>query len=125
MKHATPFSKVLWIVGTLTAIGCSSGKGSKQQDEDNDAVTPATGTWTLTDEDGTVINGREDVAISGLSTSNDVVLSGDDLAVSTGFTGVSEKRIFTFEGSYDSDLGAGLPLRDQLIFPVYNLGAIT
>ena len=95
------------------------------KDEDNDPVTPASGTWTLTDEDGDVINSREDVAISGLSTSNDVVLSGDDLAVSPGFAGVSEKRIFTFEGTYDSDLGAGLPLKDQLVFPVYNLGAIT
>ena len=95
------------------------------KDEDNDPVTPASGTWTLTDEDGTVINSREDIEISGLSTSNDVVLSGDDLAVSSGFAGVSEKRIFTFEGTYNSDLGVGLPLKDQLIFPVYNLGAIT
>jgi len=95
------------------------------KDEDNDPVTPATGTWTLTDEDGTVINSREDVAIGSLDTSVDVVLSADDLAVSSGFTGVSEKRIFTFEGTYNSDLGVGLPLKDQLIFPVYNLGAIT
>jgi len=95
------------------------------KDEDNDPVTPATGTWTLTDEDGTVINSREDEVISSLDTSVDVVLSGDDLAVSAGFSGVSEKRIFTFEGTYNSDLGAGLPLRDQLVFPVFNLGAIT
>ena len=94
-------------------------------DEDNDAVTPATGTWTLTDADGTVINSREDVVISSLDTSVDVVLSGDDLAVSSGFSGISEKRIFTFEGTYNSDLGVGLPLKDQLVFPVYNLGAIT
>ena len=94
-------------------------------DEDNDPVTPATGTWTLTDEDGTVINSREDEVISSLDTSVDVVLSGDDLAVSDGFTGKSEWRIFTFEGTYNSDLGVGLPLRDQLKFPVYNLGAIT
>lgn len=95
------------------------------KDEDDDAVTPATGTWTLTDEDGAVINSREDVVISSLDTSVDVVLSGNDLAVSSGFSGVSENRIFTFEGTYNSDLGVGLPLKDQLIFPVYNLGAIT
>lgn len=94
-------------------------------DEDDDPVTPASGTWTLTDEDGTVINSREDEVISSLDTSVDVVLSGDDLAVSSGFTGNAESRIFTFEGTYNSDLGAGLPLRDQLKFPVYNLGAVT
>jgi hypothetical protein len=94
-------------------------------DEDNGPVVPATGTWTLTDEDGSVINTREDEVISGLASSVDIVLSGNDLAISAGFTGVSEKRIFTFEGTYNSDLGVGLPLRDQLIFPVYNLGAVT
>ena len=93
-------------------------------DEDNDPVTPATGTWTLTDANGTVINSREDVAISGLDSSIDIVLSGDDLAISAGFSGNSELRIFTFEGTYNSDLGVGLPLRDQLEFPVFNLGAI-
>ena len=95
------------------------------KDENNDPVTPATGTWTLTDEDGTVINSRENVVISSLDTSVDVVLSGDDLAVSSEFGGISEMRIFTFEGTYNSDLGSGLPLRDQLTFPVFNLGAVT
>jgi len=53
-----------------------------------------------------------------------VVLSGDDLALSAGFTGDSEKRVFTFEGTYDSALGTDLPLRDQLVFPVFNLAAV-
>jgi hypothetical protein len=93
-------------------------------DEENDPVVPSTGTWTLTDESGNVINNREDEVISGLAASVDIVLSGDDLAVSSGFAGISESRIFTFEGTYNSSLGVGLPLRDQLKFPVYNLGAI-
>jgi len=54
-----------------------------------------------------------------------VALSGDDLALSAGFAGNAEKRIFTVEATYNSDLGVGLPLRDQLEFPVFNLGAIT
>lgn len=94
-------------------------------DENDNPVTPKTGTWTWTDEDGTPINNREDETISGLSTENTIVLSGDDLALSDGFTGISEKRFFLFEGTYDSDLGSDLPLKDQLEIPVYNLKAIT
>jgi hypothetical protein len=94
------------------------------KDENDDAVPPASGTWTLTDGDGNVINSREDVALSGLAAEMSVVLSGDDLALADGFSGNSESRIFTVEATYNSDLGVGLPLRDQLEFPVYNLGAV-
>ena len=47
------------------------------------AVTPEVGsvTWCLTDKNGTIINDREDVAITSAS-SMTIVLSGDDLAVS-------------------------------------------
>jgi hypothetical protein len=93
-------------------------------DENGDAIAPASATWTLTDGDGSVINGKEDVALSGLAAEMSVVLSGDDLALADGFSGNSERRIFTLKATYNSDLGAGLPLLDQLEFPVYNLGAI-
>jgi hypothetical protein len=95
------------------------------KDENDDAVVPASGTWTLTDGDGSVINSREDVALSGLAAEMSVALSGDDLTLSAGFSGNAERRIFTVQATYNSDMGAGLPLRDQLEFPVYNLGAIT
>ena len=94
-------------------------------DENDDPVAPATALWTLSDEDGATINSRLDVVLSGLAAEMTVVLSGDDLALSVGFTGNAEKRIFTVEATYNSSLGVGLPLRDQLEFPVYNLGAIT
>ena len=47
------------------------------------AVTPEAGsvTWCLTDKNGTIINSREDVAITSAS-SMTIVLSGDDLAIS-------------------------------------------
>lgn len=94
-------------------------------DDDEDPVAPVTATWTLTDMNGAVINSRLDVAISSPSAEEIIALSGDDLALSAGFTGVSERRIFTVEATYNSSLGSGLPLKDQLIFPVFNLGAIT
>ena len=94
-------------------------------DEDAAEATPAAITWTLTDVDGTVINSREDVAIVSPASSIDIALSGDDLAFQAGETGDSVHRIFTIEWTYSSDLGAGLPGKDSLKFPVKNLVAIT
>jgi hypothetical protein len=94
-------------------------------DENGDPVTPTAANWTLTDESGAAINSRENVVLSGLAAEMEVVLSGNDLAISSGFSGVSEMRVFTIEATYNSDLGVGLPLKDQLKFPVYNLAAVT
>ena len=81
-------------------------------DDDDAAVTPNAVTWTLTDNDGTVINEREDVSIETPSTSNDIVLSGADLAMQTGETG-TVKRILYIQGDYDSDAGSELPLKGE------------
>ena len=94
-------------------------------DEDDEPVAPASASWTLSDSDGAIINSREDVELSGLAAEMSVVLSGDDLALTTGFAGNAEERVFTIKATYNSDLGVGLPLKDQLKFPVYNLNAIT
>jgi len=90
-------------------------------DSANDPVTPNSATWSLVDEDGTVINSRSEVTITGLSTSKTIVLEGQDLAISAGFTGNAEKRFFVLEAEYDSDLGTDLSLNDQLEFPVLRL----
>lgn len=87
-------------------------------DEDGTAVVPETMAWTLTRSDGTVINSREDVAISSLATSVNIVLSGDDLQV---FAGDNYQRVLTLKGTYNSDLGSNLPLNDELYFGVVDL----
>jgi hypothetical protein len=89
-------------------------------DEDDNAVAPQTLTWTLTDESGTVINSREDVDVSSPGTSEDFVLSGDDLAVADGST-----RLLTIEATYNSDAGSDLPIRDQVRFTIEDLTAVT
>jgi hypothetical protein len=88
-------------------------------DENGDAVVPNTLTWTLTDEDGTVINDREDVEVSVPAASYDIVLSGDDLKYSD-----SWYRVLTIEATYDSDAGDDLPLRESCKFSVDDLVAI-
>ena len=93
-------------------------------DELGQEVTPKTGTWSLTDADGAIIHERSQIVISSLAATMYVLLSGDDLALSVGFTGISERRYFLFEGTYDSAYGSDNPLKDQLIFPVVNLAKI-
>lgn len=80
-------------------------------DDAGSAVTPDTATWTLREADsGAVVNSRSDVAISSLSTSNDIVLSGDDLTEGM-------KKLF-IEATYTSASGSGLPLKDIIGFDV-------
>lgn len=92
-------------------------------DEDSTAVTPTAATWTLTDCDGSIINSREDVTVSSLSSAIDIVLSGDDLALQSGSDNGS--RILLIEATYDSTLASGLPLKDQAEFFIADLVAVT
>lgn len=83
-------------------------------DEDSAAVTPASVTWTLTDVNGNIINSREDVSIAVPSTTNSVMLSGDDLNRDDG-----EIRVITCDAVYTSaTYGVGIPLRDQGQFKI-------
>jgi hypothetical protein len=92
-------------------------------DHDGVAVSPNAGTltWTLTDGRGTVINLRTDVAITSAA-SVTIVLSGDDLAITTP-TGA--KRIITVEGLYNSTDGNNLPIKVQGVFTIQEFVAVT
>ena len=87
-------------------------------DEDGAAVTPDSITWDLTDSSGNVVNSRSSVSIAVPAASNDIVLSGDDLAIPRpGILG----RILTIEAVYDSDAGSNLPFKDEITFEVLPL----
>lgn len=89
-------------------------------DESGAAVAPNAGlAWTLTDINGTIINARSAVAITPAE-SVDIVLSGDDLALS----GDNAQRLVTVQGTYDSSLGADLPLKEEVHFTVRGLAAL-
>lgn len=91
-------------------------------DESETLVTPNSGlTWKLTDENGTVINSRSSVALTSASTVN-IVLSGDDLAL--GNAARSGKRYVTITGTYDSSLGSGLYIKEQVEFEIDNLVSV-
>ena len=83
----------------------------------NEAVTPDSFTWTLTDVDGVVINSRLDQAVTPASETF-VLLKGDDLKNDR----TSNERILTVKAIYDSELGGvpqlNLPLTDELHFDI-------
>jgi hypothetical protein len=88
-------------------------------DEAGDAVTPNNLAWSLLDSAGAVVNSRSAVSIAPAA-SVTIVLSGADLVASEGST-----RVVLLEGTYDSDLGADLPLRDTVTFEIANLIGVT
>jgi hypothetical protein len=87
------------------------------KNEAGNAVAPVTATWTLSDNKGNIINEREDEAISNPSSSETIVLSGDDLEVQSGERDFAD-RIFTLEWTYNSALGNDLPGKDWVEFQV-------
>jgi hypothetical protein len=88
------------------------------KDEDGADVVPDSATWTLSDEEGNIVNSRNEITITGLATSKDIVLSGDDLALTAALHG--NTRVFLIEGTYTSTLGV-LPLKEQAKFDIENL----
>lgn len=88
------------------------------KDENGSAVTPGTLTWTLTDSKGRVINSRENVAVSVPSSSEDVVLYGNDLALSQND---NRLRVFTVYATWSGTYGSSLPLRNECEFLIESL----
>jgi len=93
------------------------------KDENGDLVIPLTVTWTLTDEDGTVINEREDAVETPASTVN-IVLTGDDLQFISSESG-GATRVVTVKATYDSTYGSGLHLKKAATFMIEDLIAVS
>jgi len=93
------------------------------KDEDGNLEAPTSADWTLTTVDGTVVNSRENIPISAPSSTENIILSGDDLALLEGDR--LEERILAIEAVYDSVLGNDLPLKQAIRFHVMNLKAVS
>lgn len=89
-------------------------------DEEGESSVPNSGlVWKLTNTLGTVVNSRTAVAISSASTVT-IVLSGADLDLDDG-----NERFVTVEGTYTSDLGENLPIKDEVRFYIRDLQGVT
>ena len=102
-------------------------------DENGDTVTPISMIWSLTDENGVIINSLDEIdfevnngagAVGVLSASMIIVLNGDSIAISSDLIGIKVSRYLLVEGTFTSDLGIGLPFRDTVKFDVENLPKI-
>jgi len=91
-------------------------------DEYGNLVTPVTLLWTLSTTYGIILNNREDVSVAVPTTSNDIVLSGDDLQILVGKP--TETRVFTVKGTYNSAHGSDLPFTGRTFLDVDNLAVI-
>jgi hypothetical protein len=91
-------------------------------DEDDFAVIPDDITWTLTNDQGTVINSHLDEIVVPASTIN-IVLTGDDLAILSSED--NGKRCLLIEAIYNSTYGSGLTLKDEVWFNIDNLLNVT
>jgi hypothetical protein len=87
------------------------------KDEDDDLLTPNadTVTWSLYNEQGQIVNEREDEAIASDNPVN-IVISGNDIKYSDG-----ARRILVVKARYNSTLGDNLPLVDMASFSIKNL----
>lgn len=82
-------------------------------DESGEAVTPSAITWTLMDRRGTIMNGRNAVAVTPAATVK-FLLTGSDLAV----TGNDVQRVLLITWTYNSTLGTGLIGKELAYFSI-------
>lgn len=87
------------------------------EDEDGTAMTPDTLNYSVVDIDGTIINGRDEVAVTSPSSSETIILQGDDLPAYE-VDGDYTHLWLVLTGTYTSNIGSGLPFQDQVRFSV-------
>ena len=92
-------------------------------DEDGAAEVPTAISWTLTNNSGTVINSRTKVAIAVPAASIDIVLGGLDLVLASAAD--NGQRVLLIEATYNSALGNGLTLKDEVKFAVEDFVLVT
>ena len=84
------------------------------EDEDGAGNAPTALTWTLTDPDGEIVNGRQDVSVGAPATSNTITIGpGTDTAL---IAGKKHERHFLIEWTYNSTFGTGLRSSEEAIF---------
>jgi hypothetical protein len=76
-------------------------------------VVPTSIEWTLKDEEGTVINSREDISVTPAS-SVTILLKGDDLPCD----GALERLFIYFNVEYTDDVTPNVPIKEKSLIIV-------
>lgn len=88
-------------------------------DETGSAAIPISAFWRLTNRYGMVVNGRAEVNIQAPTSTEQIVLTGDDLRMLGEMDdGV---RLLLVQATYNSDAGDGLALNEEIEFVVRSL----
>ena len=106
---------ILWPLRVLTYVkqGSTAVFRVQIEDENGNPITPATMVWTLSDDEGNIINAREDVGI-GPGAIVEVVLGDADTQPVVPFGTL--RRVLTVRATYDSTLGTGLEIVGDYTF---------
>lgn len=91
-------------------------------DENSLAIAPNSIYYTLTDVKGSAINSIENMGYSSPAASIYLVLSSNDLMISSGFELAQERRHLLLSANYNSSIGSNLSLRHLIKFDVTNPG---
>jgi hypothetical protein len=86
-------------------------------DEAGQPAVPTSLSWTLTNDAGTVVNGRLNVPIEPTDSTVEILLFGEDLATPGR---KNAARVVTLKGFYNSNRGV-LPLVDHVRFVIENV----
>ena len=92
------------------------------KDEDTNPVVPNSATWTLFNTRGVVVNNRNQIALTSLTTTMKVVLTGEDLVINSAH---GKERIFLVEYVYNSSNGTNLPNKDYCQFAIDDIIGVT
>ena len=114
---------------TIQTSGGSSVVGEKSTptvrvsftDENGNAVIPSAITWSLSDQNGNIINSREDVSFSSPASTINLTLTASDTTLqSTETVYANYPRFISFRAVYDSDLGSNLIAFEEGKFYIEN-----
>jgi len=94
-------------------------------DETGAPVTPTSITWSLTDGAGTIVNSRDQVAISPPAQTVTVALSGADLAYKSTGTRLENTRKIVCQAMYLNSITNGnMPINKQAGFAIIDVAAV-
>lgn len=93
-------------------------------DETSAAVAPSSIYYSLTDVAGVAVNSIWNKGFSNPAASIYIVLSSNDLMISSGFQLDQERRHLLISAPYNSTLGNNLALKHLIKFDVTNPGVV-
>jgi hypothetical protein len=94
-------------------------------DRNESDVVPNSITWSLTDEDGDIINSREDIAIVTPAASVTIEISGDDLPWEGNYPSELYYLYVLFKAVYDEADATDVPQNQEKRIAVSNLRGVS